>query len=212
MIHIRAVSPSDVTAGLVESLLGNAGVLNLMVLSGVARNPDGDAIHFDVINAEANHVLEDLRARGVDRRGSIVIEDVGAALSERAALAEAQAPRALALAPIWRRRWPGSGRRSLSVQLVHPPHDRQPHRRGRDLHELTDPDRGGHGRRTRVRGDPRVALALGQRDRPPARAGSDALLVGFLAAIVVSVAFSAVVRGFGWEPDAFKAGVRPVSI
>ncbi|HEY2332167.1 MAG TPA: hypothetical protein VGH94_09600 [Acidimicrobiales bacterium] len=125
MIHIRAVSPSDVTAGLVESLLGNAGVLNLMVLSGVARNPDGDAIHFDVINAEANHVLEDLRARGVDRRGSIVIEDVGAALSERAALAEAQAPRALALAPIWRRRWPGSGP-AVTIRSAGTPSSRSP--------------------------------------------------------------------------------------
>ncbi len=28
---------------------------------------------------------------------------------------------------------------------------------------------------------------------------------------MISVVFSAVVRGFGWEPDAFQAGIRPVS-
>jgi hypothetical protein len=42
---------------LVESLETNAGVLNLIVLKGVARNPDGDAVQFDLITAEANRGL-----------------------------------------------------------------------------------------------------------------------------------------------------------
>ena len=101
MIHIRLVSPPDITAALVDRLASNAGVFDLIVLEGVARNPDGDAVQFDVINAVANGVLQDLRLRGVAERGSIVIEDVGAALSDRATAAEARAPRALSLSPVW---------------------------------------------------------------------------------------------------------------
>ncbi len=73
MIHIRLVSPLEITASLVESLASNPDVLDLIVLEGVARNPDGDAVQFDVINAEANGVLQDLRTLGVDRTGSIVM-------------------------------------------------------------------------------------------------------------------------------------------
>ena len=60
MIHIRAVSPTDVTPRLVESLGANGGVVNLVVLAGVARNP-GDSLQFDVITAEANRVVDELR-------------------------------------------------------------------------------------------------------------------------------------------------------
>ena len=83
MIHIRAVSPPDTTPRLVASLERNSGVLNLIVLQGVVRNPDGDAVQFDVINAQANEVVLELRTLGVDRIGSIVIEDVGTELSDR---------------------------------------------------------------------------------------------------------------------------------
>ena len=67
MIHIRAVSPTDVTPRLLESLGANDGVVNLVVLAGVARNPDGDSVQFDVIAAEANRVLDELR--DLDWRG-----------------------------------------------------------------------------------------------------------------------------------------------
>ena len=108
MIHVRSVSPTDVTPGLVASLSCRPGVLNLIVLEGVARNPDGDAVEFDVINAEANEVLHDMRTLGVVLRGSIIIEDVGAELSGRANDAEDRVPRALRLSPCGNRPRPGS--------------------------------------------------------------------------------------------------------
>src|SRR5437867_285465 len=101
MIHVRAVSPPDITPGLEASLSSRHGVLNLIVLVGVARNPDRDAVQFDVINAEANDVLHEMRRLGVVQRGSIIVEDVGAELSDRANRAEAHAPRALRLSPVW---------------------------------------------------------------------------------------------------------------
>jgi len=63
------VSPPDTTPRLVASLERNSGVLNLIVLQGVVRNPD--------------EVVLELRTLGVDRIGSIVIEDVGTELSDR---------------------------------------------------------------------------------------------------------------------------------
>jgi hypothetical protein len=101
MIHVRGVSPPDITPGLVASLSSRPGVLSLIVLVGVARNPDGDAVQFDVINAEANDVLHEMRRLGVVERGSIIVEDVGAELSDQANSAEAHAPRALRLSPVW---------------------------------------------------------------------------------------------------------------
>ena len=82
---------------LVESLSSRPGVLNMIVLEGVARNPDGDSVQFDVIAAKANDVLHDLRASGVAQRGSIIIEDVGADLSNRGTEAEAYSRRTLAV-------------------------------------------------------------------------------------------------------------------
>jgi Domain of unknown function (DUF389) len=102
VIHVRAVSPQDVTKRFTESLETNPGVLNLVVLEGAARRPDGDAVQFDVITAAANRVPGDLRKLEIDRRGSIIIENVDAELSDRAASAERLQPRALNRAPVCR--------------------------------------------------------------------------------------------------------------
>ena len=87
------MSPPDVTPALANTLERNSGVLNLLIIPGVARNPAGDSVQFDVINAAANRVLADLRELGLAERGSIVIDDAGAELSDRVAEAEARAPR-----------------------------------------------------------------------------------------------------------------------
>jgi len=212
VIHIRSVSPPDLTPGLVESLSSRAGVLNMIVLEGVARNPDGDSLQFDVIAAEANDVLHDLRAVGVVQRGSIIIEDVGAELSDRANDAEAQAPRALRLLPTWDQaeariraggRYPPSWFALLIIagliaavgiftnsqilivgaMVVGP-----------EYAAIIS-----------------IALGVTKRDHQRIRAGSAALVFGFLMAIIASFAFSVFVRVLGLEPEAFSLGIRPVS-
>ena len=75
--------------------------MNLIVLDGVVRNPVGDAVQFDLVTSEANEVLHEMRTLGVARFGSIVIEEIGAELSDRARDAEAEGPRPLRLAPVW---------------------------------------------------------------------------------------------------------------
>ena len=212
MIHIRSVSPPDLTPALVESLSSRSGVLNMIVLEGVARNPDGDSLQFDVIAAEANDVLHDLRAVGVVQRGSIIIEDVGAELSDRANDAEADAPRALRLSPTWDQaeariraggRYPPSWFALLIIagliaavgiftnsqilivgaMVVGP-----------EYAAIIS-----------------VALGITKHDHQRIRAGSAALFFGFLIAIIATFAFSVVVRALGLESPAFSLGIRPVS-
>jgi uncharacterized hydrophobic protein (TIGR00271 family) len=56
-----------------------------------------------------------------------------------------------------------------------------------------------------------VALGLSLRDRPLARDGSLALLLGFFVAIVVTLLFGLAVRASGDTPAEFLQGVRPVA-
>jgi uncharacterized hydrophobic protein (TIGR00271 family) len=56
-----------------------------------------------------------------------------------------------------------------------------------------------------------VALGIERRDRTAIRRGLRALAGGFLLAIVVTLAFSLVIRGIGHVPEAYRDGIRPVS-
>ncbi len=82
--HIRLVSPGDLTEHLVDLLLADSGVSNLVVLTGSARRPEGDAVQFDVPARSANVVLRRLEAFTDDRRGPITIQSVDAAIGEQA--------------------------------------------------------------------------------------------------------------------------------
>ena len=212
MIHIRAVSPPDVTPRLVESLDTNAGVLNLVVLEGVAKSPNGDSLQFDVITAEANRVVAELRHLELDRRGSIVIENVDTSISELAAQAERREPDRANFSPIWeeaeaRIRERGTYRPSWFVLLaiagiigaVGILTNSQILIVGA---MVVGPEYGAM---------ISVALGIDKRDRDPIRRGLTALFFGFLLAIAVTLVFSLVIRAFALEPRAFELGIRPVS-
>jgi uncharacterized hydrophobic protein (TIGR00271 family) len=212
LIHIRAVSPTDVTPHLLESLGVNGGVVNLVVLEGVAHNPDGDSVQFDVITAEANRVVDDLRRFGLDVRGSIVIENVDTSISELAAQAERREPSRANFSPIWeeaeaRIRERGTYRPSWFALLaiagiigaVGILTNSQILIVGA---MVVGPEYGA------MIG---VALGIDQRDAEPIRRGLNALFFGFLLAIVVTLLFSLVIRGFDLQPRAFEIGIRPVS-
>ena len=69
MLHVRVVSPQDLTARLVAALAAEPGVHNLVVLPGMARRPDGDAVQFDLLNESANPVLRQLRGLAARQPG-----------------------------------------------------------------------------------------------------------------------------------------------
>jgi uncharacterized hydrophobic protein (TIGR00271 family) len=212
LIHIRAVSPTAVTSRVVEVLDANDGVVNLVILEGVARNPEGDALQFDVITAEANRILDELRRLEVDRLGSIVIENVDTSISELAAQAERREPSKANFSPIWeeaeaRIRERGTYRPSWFVLLaiagiigaVGILTNSQILIVGA---MVVGPEYGAM---------ISVALGIDKRDAVPIRRGLSALLFGFLLAIVVTLLFSIAIRAFDLQPRAFEAGIRPVS-
>jgi len=212
MIHLRVVSPADLTEKTVALLAGDPGVLNLVVLPGRARNPDGDAIECDVVSGSANTVLPNLRRLQVDRRGSIVIEPVELAISGRVADIETQQLGALANAPVWEEveaRIRAEGTYSPSFYLF----------------LISAGIIGAVGILTNsqilivaamVLGPEygaitSVALGLDRHSGKAVREGLSALTVGFLLAIVAAFAFALLVRVLGLEPTAFRIGIRPVT-
>ena len=74
MIHLRVVSPPDVTASLVPELRTETAVMNLTVLPGAVSNPDGDAVQFDVLQGAANEVIG--RLRDHEKRENLLVADV----------------------------------------------------------------------------------------------------------------------------------------
>ena len=212
MIHLRVVSPADLTEKTVALLAGDPGVLNLVVLPGRARNPDGDAIECDVVSGSANTVLPNLRRLQVDRRGSIVIEPVELAISGRVADIETRQLGALANAPVWEEveaRIRAEGTYSPSFYLF----------------LISAGIIGAVGILTNsqilivaamVLGPEygaitSVALGLDRHSGKAVREGLSALTVGFLLAIVAAFAFALLVRVLGLEPTAFRIGIRPVT-
>src|SRR5208282_5640105 len=99
--HIRLVSPGNLTAHLVDVLLADCGVANLVVLTGSARRPDGDAVQFDVPARSANVVLRRLEAFADDRRGPITIQSVDAAIGEQATPPPRRRLVQRDIAPVW---------------------------------------------------------------------------------------------------------------
>jgi uncharacterized hydrophobic protein (TIGR00271 family) len=212
MIHLRVVSPVDVTAMLIDELTGNDAVLNLVVSPSRSHHPTGDTFHFDVLNGAANSVIELLRLHGIAEKGSIVIETVDALVSSTAEVAEREQPRFEGFTPIWalvdsRIRSDGIYPPSWFVLLVIA---------GviGSIGILTNsqilivaamvvgPEYGAI---------TAVARAGTRRDGRTARRGLIALGVGFTAAVIASLILALIIRAGGLTPKAFEIGVRPVS-
>jgi uncharacterized hydrophobic protein (TIGR00271 family) len=220
VLHIRVVCPPAVTPRLVSRLASDPGVLNLLVLPGAAVRPAantepdipaGDAVQFDVTGASANAVLAHLRQPGTDLGKPIIVEMIDAALVDRAR----------------RPAWP----------LFHA--DRAPvwdlvHSRIADEANYTPSFFallifagliGACGVLTNsqilivgamVVGPEysaiiSVALGIERRDGRTVGRGLLVLLVGFAAAIAVTLAFALCIRATGHTPELYLRGVRPVS-
>lgn len=211
LIHVRAVSPPDLTGQVLEILTAQPSVLNLIVQRGGARKPDGDGIVCDVVTSAANDVLRALRALHLDDRGSIVIEPVDMAFVGGSSRAAGESG-ARTHAPIWdqveaRIRSEGTYAPSFYLYLV--------------VAGLI----GAVGIVTNsqilivaamVVGPEygaivSVALGIDRHDGARIRQGLRALLLGFLLAIVMTFLFALLIRACDFESKAFSLGVRPVS-
>ncbi|MCB5911637.1 DUF389 domain-containing protein [Streptomyces pinistramenti] len=101
MLHLRLMVPADRTHDVLRLLEATVGTAHLAVLTGAARDPQGDVVLCDVAREAADALLEELRALRIDEDGSIAVEDIGLSLSARADRAEREAPGEGADAVLW---------------------------------------------------------------------------------------------------------------
>jgi uncharacterized hydrophobic protein (TIGR00271 family) len=212
MIHVRVVSPPDVTPQLQALLVSDTGVMNLTVVDGTMHNPDGDAIQFDVLRGRVNDLIARMQGLGVAQRGSIILEPVSTSLSSVASQAQRGRPRFDEYAPVWEEvdasiradgwfppSWYGllviagliaavgllTNSQILIVGAM-----------------VVGPEYGAI---------VALAYAVTKHDAGTVRRGAFALTVGFALAVVAALLLGLIVRAAGLEPQLFRLGVRPVS-
>jgi uncharacterized hydrophobic protein (TIGR00271 family) len=187
-------------------------VLNLTVLPGAVRNPDGDAVHFDVLHGAANEVIGRLRDLGLGQRGSIVLENVDTSISALADRATARRGRFQQFTPVW-----AEIEARIALDGTFPPSwfallviagligavgiltNSQILIVGA---MVVGPEYGAI-----------MSLAFGVTRRDSARVlrSAAALVIGFTLAVAAALLLSLVIRGAGLEPRAYALGIRPVS-
>ena len=212
MLHVRVVSPAAQTESLTDLLTAAPGVHNLVVRTGAAHRPPGDAVQFDVRDAAANPVLSALRDLGLDRDGVICVERVDATLTSTAYRAADHGALRREKAPVW----------EMVEAVIHQGEAYAP-----SFYALLAIAGliGAVGILTNsqilivaamVVGPEYnaiigVALGISKRVRAEVRDGLLALCWGFLIAIVLTLLFGLAVRSSGKTPAAFLSGARPVA-
>lgn len=208
MLHVRVVSPADVTERLLRALTAQDGVVNLVTLPAAATRPDGDAVQFDLEEDVANSVLRQLRELGLVQRSSVIIQTVDAALADQ----PEQKPYHGERAPVWE-----LVEARIHADAVYPP--------SFYILLVFAGLIGACGILTNsqilvvgamVVGPEysaiiAVALGLDRRDRQAVRRGLLVLAAGFAAAIAVTLLFAICIRWSGRTPKEYLEGVRPVS-
>jgi uncharacterized hydrophobic protein (TIGR00271 family) len=101
MLHLRLITPAGRTDDVVRLIETTVGTAHLVVLPGAARNPAGDVVMCDVAREAGDELIGALRDLGLDRTGSIAVENIDLSLSKRAEKAEEEAPGEGADAVLW---------------------------------------------------------------------------------------------------------------
>ncbi|MFJ9678226.1 DUF389 domain-containing protein [Streptomyces sp. NPDC101194] len=101
MLHLRLIVPADRTDEVVHLVENTVGTTHLVVMSGVARSPAGDVVLCDVAREAGDELISALRGLGVDKSGSITVENMDLTLSAHADEAEKAAPGEGADAVLW---------------------------------------------------------------------------------------------------------------
>lgn len=101
MLHLRLIVPSDLSDNVLRILNDAPEVTNVWTLAGAASKPRGDLVSCDVAKEEGSSILRELRAIGLEERGSIAVEVVDASVSRGATAAELIARGSPADAIVW---------------------------------------------------------------------------------------------------------------
>src|SRR5690349_20208657 len=76
MLHLRISAPSALRDDVVRLLEADLAISSLAVLRGASLRPIGDLIFADVAREGANEIVDQLRAIGVQREGTVHIDPV----------------------------------------------------------------------------------------------------------------------------------------
>ncbi|OIJ99158.1 DUF389 domain-containing protein [Streptomyces colonosanans] len=101
MLHLRLIAPVEKTDKVVHLIEQTVGTAHLIVLRDAARDPAGDVVLCDVARESGDELIGGLKGLGLEETGSIAVEDIGLSLSRRAEEAEKEAPGDGADAVLW---------------------------------------------------------------------------------------------------------------
>jgi hypothetical protein len=104
MLHLRIITPPDLTATVLQELADDPGVTHITAHRGAATEPPGDLVSCDVVRASVNPQLRRLRSAGVAERGGITMTELETVIST--------APTARSSRSSLQTSTPSSGRRS----------------------------------------------------------------------------------------------------
>ena len=90
MLHLRIITPPDLTAAVLRELAEDPGVTHITAERGAATQPPGDLVACEVVRASVNPLLRRLRSAGVTERGGITMTEPEAVISTAADHAQAQ--------------------------------------------------------------------------------------------------------------------------
>jgi len=216
-LHIRLISPPEMTRSVIAAVASVPGVSDLLLLPGAGRpgggtvQPGGDAVQFDVTASAASDALARLRELGADRPGPIAIQSVDAVIGTAAPtrrqrvlerdvppvwdLIEARIRRDAVYAPSFYLLLLCAGLIAATGILT----NNQVLIVGA---MVVGPEYSAI-----------IAIALGidRGERRPVTTGLLALLAGFSAAIAACLLYGLCVRGLGRTPHYYAIGLRPVS-
>jgi uncharacterized hydrophobic protein (TIGR00271 family) len=213
VLHIRVVSPGDMTARLIERLRAHTGIVNLVMLPADSAAVRADAVQFDVANDSANSVLAELRELGLSQRSPIIIETIDGTITDAPPKPAAWRPSHLGEhAPVWafieaRIAGEASYAPSFFALLIFAGLIGA-------CGILTDSSIlivGAMVVGPEYSAIISVALGIERGDPASVRRGLLALFVGFVAAIVVTLLFALCIRELGYAPGPYRRGLRPIS-
>jgi uncharacterized hydrophobic protein (TIGR00271 family) len=90
MLHLRIITPPDLTGTVLEELAQDPGVIHISVDRGAATEPPGDLVSCDVVRASVNPLVRRLRSAGVTERGGITMTEPETVISTAADRAHAE--------------------------------------------------------------------------------------------------------------------------
>jgi uncharacterized hydrophobic protein (TIGR00271 family) len=101
VVHLRIVVPSHNAEHALDLLNASPSVANLIYLERAAHKPEGDVILCDVAREDASLIIADLKEFGIDKEGSIALEQIDSEISDVAKRAEEAAVGQPSDAVVW---------------------------------------------------------------------------------------------------------------